>query len=252
MGEIVDNKSCPVCVNTMGKSSVGCPFCGYTVCKICIDRYIFSQANTISVDHCIEMECKTPWPLEFMVHHFGDQRVYKGSYTKHLSIENVELRLKELNDETKLVRTVLQKCKTRKKTIGLLCPCPEDDCKGLVEIRTHKCITCRTELCSKCRAPFTPRKKHDCCNYDLLTIDFLQQDTKSCPICAVPIHKIKGGCDQMFCVQCHTAFSWKTRQVDKGLIHNPHASHRQRWWLRVFILIGLYYWWLHSITTPPR
>jgi len=29
-------------------------------------------------------------------------------------------------------------------------------------------------------------------------------------------------CDQMWCVQCHTAFSWKTGMKLTGVIHNPH------------------------------
>ena len=29
-------------------------------------------------------------------------------------------------------------------------------------------------------------------------------------------------CDQMWCVQCHTAFSWKTGLKVNGVIHNPH------------------------------
>ena len=29
-------------------------------------------------------------------------------------------------------------------------------------------------------------------------------------------------CDQMFCVECHTAFSWTSGQVVNGVIHNPH------------------------------
>ena len=29
-------------------------------------------------------------------------------------------------------------------------------------------------------------------------------------------------CDQMWCVQCKTAFSWRTGNVETGVVHNPH------------------------------
>ena len=35
-------------------------------------------------------------------------------------------------------------------------------------------------------------------------------------------------CDQMYCIQCNTAFSWKTNQIETGRIHNPHYYEQLR------------------------
>jgi len=36
------------------------------------------------------------------------------------------------------------------------------------------------------------------------------------------------GCDQMWCVSCHSAFSWRTGQIASGVVHNPHYYEWQR------------------------
>jgi hypothetical protein len=36
------------------------------------------------------------------------------------------------------------------------------------------------------------------------------------------------GCDQMWCPQCHIAFSWRTGQKEAGVVHNPHFYEWQR------------------------
>lgn len=43
----------------------------------------------------------------------------------------------------------------------------------------------------------------------------------------LPDFTIVKNCDQMWCTQCHTAFSWKTGQLEKN-IHNPHFYEWQR------------------------
>jgi hypothetical protein len=62
---------------------------------------------------------------------------------------------------------------------------------------------------------------HECKEDDLSTVRLIRKETKPCPKCSARISKIDG-CDQMWCVECKTAFSWKSGNVVNGAIHNPH------------------------------
>ena len=99
-------------------------------------------------------------------------------------------------------------------------PCSVDEkCVGYVMSHDHKCGTCFTEYCSKCFQP-----KHsgtDCREEELQTAKLIRESSKPCPNCAVRIHKIEG-CDQMWCTQCRTAFSWNTGRIETHEVHNPH------------------------------
>jgi hypothetical protein len=70
-------------------------------------------------------------------------------------------------------------------------------------------------------------RRHVCNPDNVETAKLLSRDSKLCPKCGCIIFKIEG-CDQMFCTQCHTAFSWNTRKIENGRIHNPHYYE----WLR--------------------
>lgn len=66
------------------------------------------------------------------------------------------------------------------------------------------------------------------CNPDLVeTMKTIKKETKACPKCGINIFKIEG-CDQMWCINCHTAFNWNTRRIETGRIHNPHYYDWQR------------------------
>jgi hypothetical protein len=95
--------------------------------------------------------------------------------------------------------------------------CPLTTCRGLV--KNGRCSDCKKTICAKCREERS--EGHECNKEQLETINLLKRDTKPCPVCKVPIHKIDG-CDQMFCTKCKTAFSWRTLNINKGRIHNPH------------------------------
>jgi hypothetical protein len=110
--------------------------------------------------------------------------------------------------------------KEEKKT-QMVVPCSMNDCRGFVvsEEKSFACGMCKTEHCKKCRCK--KDDEHKCDPNTLETIKLLASDTKPCPKCHIPIFKI-AGCDQIWCTGCHTAFSWKTGQIETGHIHNPH------------------------------
>ena len=106
--------------------------------------------------------------------------------------------------------------------------CPAEECRGFLSAE-WKCGLCKTETCSKChviKTPASSEAEHICNPDDVETAKLLAKDTKPCPKCHTGIFKIDG-CDQMWCTQCHTAFSWKTGAIETH-IHNPHYYEWQR------------------------
>ena len=100
--------------------------------------------------------------------------------------------------------------------------CPFQDCKGFLST-AWKCGMCENWACSECHEVKGPNKdsEHTCNPDNVATAQLLAKDSRNCPKCASLIFKING-CDQMYCTQCHTAFSWRTGRVETGQIHNPH------------------------------
>jgi len=106
--------------------------------------------------------------------------------------------------------------------------CPADNCKGFLST-SHKCGICNIWACAKCFEikGYLKDEPHTCKEENVKTAAMLKKETKNCPGCASAIYKISG-CDQMYCTQCHIAFSWKTSEIEKGIIHNPHFYEWQR------------------------
>jgi len=106
--------------------------------------------------------------------------------------------------------------------------CPYDNCMGFLST-AWKCGICSNWTCPDCHEVIGTDKKvgHICKPENIETAKLLAKDTKPCPKCAVPIHKIEG-CSQMFCTLCHTAFDWNTLRIETGRIHNPRYFELQR------------------------
>lgn len=97
-------------------------------------------------------------------------------------------------------------------------PCGKDDCKGYINAEDNTCELCKTEYCADCMEEKC--EGHKCKPEDVSTVSMLRKDTKGCPKCAVPIHRISG-CLDMFCVSCKTAFNWKTLKINERGNTNP-------------------------------
>ena len=100
--------------------------------------------------------------------------------------------------------------------------CPAEDCRGFLS-SAWKCGTCDVYVCPECRVVKGARndEEHKCDEDAVATARLIAAETKNCPQCAIAIYKIDG-CDQMWCVECHTPFSWRTGEKVVGTIHNPH------------------------------
>lgn len=106
--------------------------------------------------------------------------------------------------------------------------CPYADCRGFLST-AWKCGMCENWACPDCHEVKGLEKDapHTCNPDNVATALLLAKDSRGCPKCAAMIFKING-CDQMYCTQCHTAFSWRTGRIEQGAIHNPHYYEYRR------------------------
>ena len=156
----------------------------------------------------------------------------QSDYIKDILEENDMLyNLREINKENfyeldKKYILIIEKKKKEIKTFIRRCPQPE--CKGFLSTQL-KCGICENYACKDCHEPKKVKndEEHKCNPDTVETIKLLASDTKPCPSCATQIFKIVG-CDQMYCTQCHTPFSWIRGTIETGVIHNPHYYEFQR------------------------
>jgi len=113
--------------------------------------------------------------------------------------------------------------------------CPANGCNGFLST-AWKCGLCDIWACPECHEVkgLDRETPHTCDPSNIATARLLAKDSRNCPKCSSIIFKISG-CDQMWCTQCHTAFSWNTGRVETHRVHNPH-----------------YYEWMRQNGTLPR
>lgn len=200
------------------------------------------------------MECKHEWSYNFMVDNFTKKFVNGElkNHTKEFLFEQQKARfdeaqviiqrqnrLQDLKEQEQRMREELDEMRVRiyyesrgvwgdvtnseKSTFTM--HCPGNDCRGFLST-AWKCGVCEKRFCAQCFAEKTSND-HECNTDDLETAKLIRKDSKPCPNCGIFIHKLYG-CDQMWCTECSTAFSWRTGQVINGQIHNPHFFEARR------------------------
>lgn len=251
---------CSICCEPFNKSNrckINCKTCDsehVTACQSCAKRYILDQPTDPSC-----MVCKVEWDTEFLSNNFTKVFVNKElknhrenyllekqiamlpetqEYAEQLKLieglekqkEIVLIKKRKLEKELRKLNTDIRQIditvsQIRHETYNKDKPksqfsykCPVNNCNGFLNER-FECGICDNKICRHCME--IKGEDHECDEDKKETVKLLRQDTKPCPKCGELIHKLPNGCDQMYCIKCHTAFSWRTGQLERGHIHNP-------------------------------
>jgi len=253
--------NCNVCCDSLNKTvrkEIKCLYCDYSSCRKCIQKYLL---ESIQEAHCMNCKkvWNDDFLTESLTKVFitGEYKINRQTIllnkqkallpdTQHNVI--AEKQIRDLNVVSKNIYNSITELKARIKEYELeliknegtiyrltevrnnkssenvvkakfIRKCPLNECKGFLSTQ-WKCGTCSNFVCNKCNE--LKIEDHECDPEKVSTIELLNKDTKPCPNCGTMIFKIQGGCDQMYCVDCNTAFSWRKGTIETGVIHNPH------------------------------
>jgi len=209
------------------------------------------------------MNCHHPWPREFLDEHLtrswreGELKLHRQKilFDRERSLlpatqPDVEIEVQKrayaaeipaLDSQESQLEAMLRDVRAKKRSHKhyihngpeateakekrlFVAACPIETCRGFLST-AYKCGTCATQFCSGCRERKSKDVEHVCDPALVATIAEIVKDSRPCPRCGTAISKVSG-CDQMYCTQCDTPFSYETGAVIKGVIHNPHYFER--------------------------
>ena len=251
--------------NQSNHKEVSCPWCQFAACRSCCQTYILDQDESVCMNKNKNQDgtlmCQKIWTRKFVTDNFPKNWVNKEwkAMNSRLGVERemallpatmavveqrkeVEQMKLEVEEIEKMIHQLSRRRNNLRRQIeaggsvtsasvnsaaGNGRKCPDEECRGYLSTQ-WKCGMCDKWACPDCHViKGTSRDAQHTCDPDVkATAQFLAKDTKPCPKCSTLIHKIEG-CDQMWCTQCHTAFSWRRGTIETR-IHNPHYYEWQR------------------------
>jgi hypothetical protein len=249
---------CQICDEKLNKSvhmPIKCVYCDFEACRKCCETYILNE----TIVKCMNTSCGKEWTRKFIRESFtltfinGQLKEHKEQilFDKERAllpatqpIVETKIAVSKLDEEIRKIeekiralvlvksgiyqkRAELQNSRRAAPHNAFIRACPDENCRGFLSTQ-WKCGICEKWTCPDCHIikGYTRDEEHVCDPDEVATARLLSNDTKPCPKCATGIFKIDG-CDQMWCTQCHTAFSWRTGSIQND-IHNPHYYE----WLR--------------------
>ena len=250
------NKPCQICFEKTKFRKINCGFCDFYGCSECVKQSIlFSNDNPKcpkcnhmwNLTFCVDNLTKSFMTKEYKAHKKNllfdiekskipntmnevHRQIQIEEYTEKVDKKYEEWvkRKKEFNNfsmELNDLKATLNKVKKKNERKVFKKRCPSENCQGFLSSK-YKCLCCNVKVCSDCYEikeynELDETHEHVCNPDNVASYKAIKEETKGCPKCAVPIFKISG-CDQMWCVECKVAFSWKSGKEVMGVIHNPH------------------------------
>lgn len=258
--------SCNICCESYNKTTrkvVRCPYCNSNTCRTCAETYILSETTP----KCMQPSCGKEWSRKVLRSNFTNaflngkykkhlekvlfdkeksllpatQLIFKETIRKR-NLKKKILEMKKMITKLKNEKYELERQLNHPETTSsssasanatapskrvFVRQCPAENCRGFVSSQ-WKCGICENWTCPDCHElkGLDRDCEHICDPNNVETAKLLEKDSKPCPSCQSLIFKISG-CDQMWCTQCHTGFSWKTGKLE-NVIHNPHYYEWQR------------------------
>ena len=234
------------------------PECEIEVCKNCVRTYLLGTSND---PHCLKCKtawnqdfivenlnrsfCKTDYKTHrtnvLVEREMSKMPESMAAAEKQKTIDGIKEEITDTDKELTALLKRMNRLKERKTKMltniwrletgkikmtkkKFIMPCSVENCRGFLS-NAYKCELCEIYTCPDCLVPIGDKRtneEHVCDEKTKENAVFIKETCKACPgMCGEFIFKIDG-CDQMWCTTCHTAFSWRTGEIEQGVVHNPH------------------------------